>query len=409
MERGVETSKYRKKPVVVEARQFWLNSEQGWPVGIVKDPASSTGYAIDTLEGRALEVTEGDWIITGVNGERYPCKPDVFEKTYEPEAALSRSQDIARVAESYGRNEFELYAENQGLKDFERDEFDNYRNPFTNGPWAFWKASRVASSLTPQPPQAGASDELASMTRMFHAACADLGAINEALGLDPEDGGAEPILDAIEELKTRAAPAAPAVAPRGELLGWATAGAIDNFKKRTLGHRAGEGLCISYEKYNAWDVPIYVNAAPAPAEPKGEQQSSFPERDATKTNAEQGLYRKFEVRRVDGSDAPGRKHHGCEYFVLDLAHDKHAAPALRAYASSCAETHPVLSADLVARYGKPEQHAATLSDAAGYDLYQKAACATSGVKKPCSYEAWCGEFVRQLRALLAAHNGGSNE
>lgn len=43
--------------------------------------------------------------------------------------------------------------------------------------------------------------ELASMTRMFHAACADLGAINEALGLDPDDGGASPIIDAIAELK----------------------------------------------------------------------------------------------------------------------------------------------------------------------------------------------------------------
>ncbi|POR54530.1 uncharacterized protein DUF551 [Paraburkholderia eburnea] len=55
--------------------------------------------------------------------------------------------------------------------------------------------------------------ELASMTRMFHAACADLGAINEALGLDPDDGGAEPIIGAIEELKAQiAAPVAPAVA-----------------------------------------------------------------------------------------------------------------------------------------------------------------------------------------------------
>jgi len=47
--------------------------------------------------------------------------------------------------------------------------------------------------------------ELASMTRMFHAACADLGAINEALGLDPDDGGAEPIIDAIAELKAKLA------------------------------------------------------------------------------------------------------------------------------------------------------------------------------------------------------------
>jgi hypothetical protein len=46
-----------------------------------------------------------------------------------------------------------------------------------------------------------AEAELASMTRMFQAACADIGLINEALGLDYDDGGAEPILWAIEELK----------------------------------------------------------------------------------------------------------------------------------------------------------------------------------------------------------------
>lgn len=45
------------------------------------------------------------------------------------------------------------------------------------------------------------SRELASMTRMFNAACADLGLISEALALDPNDGGAEPILSAIEELR----------------------------------------------------------------------------------------------------------------------------------------------------------------------------------------------------------------
>jgi hypothetical protein len=52
--------------------------------------------------------------------------------------------------------------------------------------------------------QAQPNAELESMTRMFHAACADLGQINEALGLDPDDGGSEPILDAIEELKAKA-------------------------------------------------------------------------------------------------------------------------------------------------------------------------------------------------------------
>jgi len=61
-----------------------------------------------------------------------------------------------------------------------------------------------------------------------------------------------------------------------------------------------------------------------------------------------GLYGKFIVKRSDGTDAPGEKHDGCTYFVLDLEHDKHAASALRAYARSCAKSHPQLARDLVA-------------------------------------------------------------
>ena len=75
--------KYRKKPIVIEATQFMENSVDGWPLGVYKDSEKSTGYAIDTLEG-AYTVTPGDWIITGIKGEKYPCKPDIFEATYEP-------------------------------------------------------------------------------------------------------------------------------------------------------------------------------------------------------------------------------------------------------------------------------------------------------------------------------------
>jgi hypothetical protein len=75
--------KYRKKPVVIEAEQFFEHGTDGWPLGVYKDSASPTGFAIDTLEG-SYHVTEGDWIITGIKGEKYPCKPDVFEATYEP-------------------------------------------------------------------------------------------------------------------------------------------------------------------------------------------------------------------------------------------------------------------------------------------------------------------------------------
>lgn len=59
-----------------------------------------------------------------------------------------------------------------------------------------------------------------------------------------------------------------------------------------------------------------------------------------------GLYRKFEVTRVDGSSAPGGRHHGCQYFVLDVTHDPHAVPALRAYIASCAGEYPLLAEDL---------------------------------------------------------------
>jgi hypothetical protein len=59
-----------------------------------------------------------------------------------------------------------------------------------------------------------------------------------------------------------------------------------------------------------------------------------------------GIYDKFQVMRRDGSSAPGGKHEHCEYFVLDLDHDKYARPALRAYADACSYEFPVLARDL---------------------------------------------------------------
>lgn len=76
--------RYRKKPVVIEATQ-WHGFKKGpHDLGIV--PLSQyknieMGH-MDTLEG-GHEVTPGDWIITGIKGEKYPCKPDIFEQTYE--------------------------------------------------------------------------------------------------------------------------------------------------------------------------------------------------------------------------------------------------------------------------------------------------------------------------------------
>lgn len=59
-----------------------------------------------------------------------------------------------------------------------------------------------------------------------------------------------------------------------------------------------------------------------------------------------GIYGKFHVRRVDGTDAPGCKHHGCRYFVLDVDHDKHAGAALFAYAEFCEQDYPLLAEDV---------------------------------------------------------------
>jgi hypothetical protein len=65
-----------------------------------------------------------------------------------------------------------------------------------------------------------------------------------------------------------------------------------------------------------------------------------------------GFYNKFHVHRVDGSP----KHEGCEYFVLDLDHDKHAYAALRAYADSCRAEYPLLAADLDTRCADMGRH-----------------------------------------------------
>jgi len=92
--------RFRKKPVVIEATQWlkkgdhpavveaWFDDLGGvrWREG---DPREINvygcrkGWWIRTLEG-GHEVTPEDWIITGIDGEHYPCKPKIFEKTYEP-------------------------------------------------------------------------------------------------------------------------------------------------------------------------------------------------------------------------------------------------------------------------------------------------------------------------------------
>lgn len=68
------TKKYRKKPVVIEAYQ------------------TDKVMYIETLEG-TMKADAGDYIITGIKGDQYPCKPDIFEQTYE---LVEEGDDVCR-------------------------------------------------------------------------------------------------------------------------------------------------------------------------------------------------------------------------------------------------------------------------------------------------------------------------
>ena len=87
--------KWRKKPVVIEAFQWTADANQEfdpeWIINAIQEGTVSfkeEGYetvslVIKTLEGDHI-ATRGDYIIRGVKGELYPCKPEIFHLTYEP-------------------------------------------------------------------------------------------------------------------------------------------------------------------------------------------------------------------------------------------------------------------------------------------------------------------------------------
>lgn len=92
-------AKFRKKPVVVDAVQLSLEMIEG---NILHDRPLPTGVHVSSYETSPppyrvvrftcvvttpngnVQVEPGEWILTGVKGEHYPCKPDIFEATYEP-------------------------------------------------------------------------------------------------------------------------------------------------------------------------------------------------------------------------------------------------------------------------------------------------------------------------------------
>jgi len=100
--------KFRKKPVIIEARQLtpksreeislWANegksgasaNKSGLRAWYYDSNGEGELY-IETLEG-TMTATDGDWIIQGVKGEFYPCKPDIFAATYEPADSLEDAE-----------------------------------------------------------------------------------------------------------------------------------------------------------------------------------------------------------------------------------------------------------------------------------------------------------------------------
>ena len=84
--------KFRKKPIVIEAMQFTdesVGEVYAWLMDHEVDfEDGGVALTIKTLEGD-MTASPGDWIIRGVQGEFYPCKPDIFEMTYEKEYAVS--------------------------------------------------------------------------------------------------------------------------------------------------------------------------------------------------------------------------------------------------------------------------------------------------------------------------------
>jgi hypothetical protein len=88
---------FRKKPVVIEAVQylgskniaavlFWMGTHQTGPGPKSGFVGPDGKFIIRTLESNEFVVSEGDWVIRGIRGEFYACKPDIFEATYEEAA-----------------------------------------------------------------------------------------------------------------------------------------------------------------------------------------------------------------------------------------------------------------------------------------------------------------------------------
>lgn len=149
--------KFRKKPVVIEAHQYQgNNSNEVMSVLGMTCPehvrfTETGGMLIQTLEGEHI-ASVGDWIIKGVKGEFYPCKPDIFELTYEDHlAALAQAVpsgyvlvSAAKLLEVQKALVFRSVEEAYNQLYYAVEAKDPYK------PWAEWEnAARFAAAPKP--------------------------------------------------------------------------------------------------------------------------------------------------------------------------------------------------------------------------------------------------------------------
>ena len=269
---------FTKKPVTIQAIQWTgenlrevitftdgppdtRSHHAGMAWDAYRDLVARDGLKIYTLEGKMLAST-GDWIIRGVKGELYPCKPDIFQETYAAASPTPPAeQQAAPKAAPVEQDDRKILAITTA-----------YEHGVGKGHQAYNSGKEIANPYSP------------------------------AYRCD---------------------------------LAW------------QYGYKEGKE-----------QAQREAMAAPQPA-------PHLPERDASLPAERQGLFHKFVVGRVDGSDKPGGKHYGCTYFVLDVDHDPCARPALAAYAAACESTHPTLAADLRTKWGvvpAPQPAPAPLSE-----------------------------------------------
>ncbi|WP_254227843.1 hypothetical protein [Burkholderia gladioli] len=168
---------------------------------LMDDFRGDDAHLVRSIEALIALNDEGALVPHGIGGHARALLSAAAVRLMMPRALLAAPRagvPLQRTIEEVRADE----REHKSFRSWQESFLENEGRPME--PVDAWQI-RAMLDAAPAAPVAEAKPaenaELARMTRMFHAACADLGLINKALGLDPDDGGAEPILDAIQKLK----------------------------------------------------------------------------------------------------------------------------------------------------------------------------------------------------------------